>query len=330
MRDLLFPSSPVLTGALRQAGRAQAVAFVQECRAIAGMYETAEPEQVEFVHGEVACVLHVSPMTGAKRAGTALALMDQPRLVAALETGQVGVGHALALLEEVSHLDPAHAAAVLETVLDDPAQERTPGELRAAAKRAAILVDPDLARRRHEAARKTAGVRGRPTVDGMGQVVVDCTAVEMATALAAIKGRAAAMDFEDPDLSQGQREVAAFLHALGCDRTNVQAVLECPVERAVDLHALAGSGVWTVDLRMPLAVALGLSDHPALLAGYGPIGADQARAQLPAADLVKACVEVRTGEVLTVDLPIRQQSWTTPTPTGPGHCAGSCSRWPVG
>jgi hypothetical protein len=126
------------------------------------------------------------------------------------------------------------------------------------------------------------------------------------------------MTFDDggsgQDLTQGQREVAAFLHALGCERTSVQAVLECPVEQAVDLHALTGAAVWTVDVRMPLAVALGLSDHPALLAGYGPIGADQARALLPAADLVRACVDSRTGEVLTADPPVRRTTWTTGDP----------------
>ncbi len=223
MRDLLFPSSPVVTGALRAAARAQAVAFVAECRAIARMYETAEPEHVEFVHGEVACVLNVSPVTGQQRAGTALALMAQPRLVVALELEQVGVGHALALLDEISHLDPPHAAAVLAAVLDGPEQDRTPGELRAAAKRAAILVDPQAARRRHETAKKTAGVRGRALPDGMAQVVVACTATEMATALAAVTGRAAAMVFDDPDdpdtaLTQGKREVAAFGPRRGADR----------------------------------------------------------------------------------------------------------------
>lgn len=79
------------------------------------------------------------------------------------------------------------------------------------------------------------------------------------------------------ELTVGQRRVAAFLHALGCERTTVQAVLECPVERAVDVHAAAHAPVWTVGLRMPVAVALGLSDHPAILSGYGPIDADQAR-----------------------------------------------------
>jgi hypothetical protein len=46
----------------------------------------------------------------------------------------------------------------------------------------------------------------------MGQVVIDCTATQMATALAAIDGRAAAMaadgSFDDPDLTVGQQRVA--------------------------------------------------------------------------------------------------------------------------
>lgn len=197
MRELLFPSSPALTGCLRAAVRLQAAGFAQECRAIGRMWESAAPEQREFVAGEVACVLHIAPATASGRLGTALAVLAQPRLLSALEQGRLGVGHALAVLAEVEHLTAPAAAAVIDAALgqDDeaPELESTPGELRAACKRAAVTVDPDAARRRHAAAKKAAGVRGRPGVDGMAQVVVDCTATQMATALAAIRGRAAAM-----------------------------------------------------------------------------------------------------------------------------------------
>jgi hypothetical protein len=46
-----------------------------------------------------------------------------------------------------------------------------------------------------------------------------------------------------------------------------------------------------------------------VLTGYGPIGADEARALLPQADLVKACVDATTGEVLAVDRPVRAATW---------------------
>ena len=294
----------------------QALGFVLECRAMVAMFTQAPTDEQDFVHGDIAGTLHLAPRTAESKLGTALELMAQPRLVDALEQGRLGVGHAMALLQEISHLSPPVAAQVLGAVLGDSEDEidATAGELRAAAKKAAISIDAEAARKRHEQAKKSAGVRGRPTVDGMGQVTIDCTATEAATIVAAVRQHADAMTFEDPELTAGQQQVAALLHVLGCDRIAVQAVLECPVERAVDLNAAARSGVWSLDVRMPIAVALGLSDHPALLAGYGPIGADQARALLPTADLVRACVDSRTGEVLTVDRPVRTKTWRAGDP----------------
>jgi hypothetical protein len=290
MRDLLFPSSPVHRGALAESARLQAKAFVMECRAIAGMYETAEAADLDFVHGDIAGTLHLAPRTAQAKAATAVTVMAHPRLVTALEAGRLGVGHTMAVLEEISHLDPPTAAAVLVAVLGEGAEpiDSTAGELRKAVKQ--------------------AGVRTRPGVDGRGQVVIDCTATQAATILASVRNHAAAMTF-DEELTAGQRQVAALLHALGCDRVPVQAVLECPVSRQVDLNTVTQAGVWGVDVRMPIAVALGLSDHPALLAGYGPIGADQARALLAAADLVRACVDAGTGEVLAVERPVRAKTW---------------------
>ena len=334
----MFAASAEVIARVRAAVRAEGVAFGQQCRAVTAMYDLAAPEDKEFVSGEVACVLRVAPQTGNARLGTALAMTARPRLLLALEAGRLAVPHALAVLEEISHLEPEHAEAVLDdlfgpnepgVVLTDPII-KTPGELRNQVKAAIISRDPQAARERHERAKKTAGVRGRPGRDGMGQVVIDCTAVQMATAVAAVKGRAAVMDFDDQDgaepLTEGQRQVAALLHALGCERTSVQAIVECPVETAADLAVLAKAPVWAVDVRMPVAVALGLSDHPAVLRGYGPIDADQARLMLPAADLVRACVDATTGEVLTVDPPIRQQTWSAGTTdtagTKPGKKGG--------
>ncbi len=318
MGDLLFGSTREQAAAVRAAARLSARAFVAEQRAALALLEAASPEQAEFVSGELACLLHLSPATGTDRLTTALRVLAFPRLVAALEHGALGVPHALALLAEIEPLSPPHAAPVLDTVLDGPsdddgALDGSPSQLRADARRTAIALDPDTARRRHQAARRTAGARLRPQPDGMADLVLGCTATEAAVALAALRGRAHAMTFTE-ELTEGQQQIAALLHALGCDRVPVQAVIECPVEKAVDLHAAAGSAVWTVDLRLPAAVALGLSDHPALLAGYGPIDADQARALLPQADLVRACVDATTGEVLTADRPIRHTTWQAGDP----------------
>jgi hypothetical protein len=139
--------------AVRTAARSAALAFVAEQKAVVALFDAAAPEQREFVSGEVACLLHVSPMTGADRLTQALRVMAFPRLVTALEHGLLGVTHALALLAEVEHLDASHAAAVLDAVLGEPTDEHgrldaTPSQLRAVARRAAIVLDPELARRR--------------------------------------------------------------------------------------------------------------------------------------------------------------------------------------
>ena len=324
VRESLFPTQPAAITALRSAVRLAGEAFAAECRAINEMVEQAQPEHREFVSGELACVLHVAPATALSRLGTALAMTARPRLLAAVEHGVLAVPHALAVLAEISHLEAAHGDAVLEELLgpnDAPLSEpvgQTPGELRAASRRAIIRRDPAAAAARRRRAAQQAGVRGRPGLDGMGQVIIDCTATEMARALAAIDGRADALaGSAGPDgqeLTVGQRRLQAFLHAVGADQVRVQAVIECPVEPAVDLHDLARAGVWSVDVRMPAAVALGLSDHPAVLAGYGPIDAHEARALLPDADLVKACVDRTTGEVLAVDPPVRARTWASGDP----------------
>ncbi len=180
MRDLLFGSTKEQAAALRAAGRAVAVAFVAEQRALVGLWRAARPEQREFVAGEVACLLRVSPQTGADRLGQALRLGSFPRLLLALEAGALAVPHALALLSEVEALPAPHAAAVLASVLDGPVDadgllDGTPSQLRAAARRAAVTVDPGAARRRHERARRTAGARVRPQPDGMADLVLGCT-----------------------------------------------------------------------------------------------------------------------------------------------------------
>jgi hypothetical protein len=219
VRDLLFPSPPPLRAALRTAARVGSAAFAAECRAVTAMFQAAEPEQQEFVAGEVGCVLHIAPATAMSRVGTALAMSAQPRLLTGLDHGQLSVGQARALLDEIGHLDAEHATAVIEAVLGgDPEAEleATPGELRSLVKRAIVVHDPQLARKRHEAAKRTAGVYGRPLPDGMGQVVIDCTAVQMATALAAIDGRAAAMSFQaDADDRPGDRPGADGRAAAG-------------------------------------------------------------------------------------------------------------------
>jgi hypothetical protein len=106
----------------------------------------------------------------------------------------------------------------------------------------------------------------------------------------------------------------------------------------MDLLRGGGSGSRVVarhvDVVVPVTVALGLSDEPAELCGYGPIDADHARELLPDAVLRKVCVDAATGEVLAVaEKPVRPSAPAelrrslldmvlTPTPYDDDHTDG--------
>ncbi len=107
----MFPSSPDSVARARAAWKAGAVAFAAECRAVTEVFDTAAPEDREFVHGEVGCVFHLSPFSAGHKLGTALAMTARPQLLTALEAGRLGVGQALAVLGEIEHLDAPHAEA---------------------------------------------------------------------------------------------------------------------------------------------------------------------------------------------------------------------------
>ncbi|MDP9434026.1 MAG: hypothetical protein M3P93_02000 [Actinomycetota bacterium] len=175
-----------------------------------------------------------------------------------------------AAFEEVEPLDPAHAARGLAAVLpvDDEHGEvgLTPGKLRAAAR-----------------ARRSSWIRRSPGDDTWRRRGPPASAVVLAwTVWAASSSTAPPRRGPPPLLRSGpgrkpwrsrtpgslrvrRRSPRSYTPGLRPDpRPGRDRV---PVNRNVDLAATGGSAVWTVDVRLPAAVALGLSDHPALLAG---------------------------------------------------------------
>ena len=76
-----------------------------------------------------------------------------------------------------------------------------------------------------------------------------------------------------------------------------------------------------VQVVVPVAVALGISDEPCELVGYGPISAEHGRELLADAELRKVCVDTRTGQVVATDRdvvrPTVEPAATEPTATEP-------------
>ena len=114
----------------------------------------------EFAPDEVAFELRLSVQSAAGQMMYAVAVEGRlPRSFAALSAGQIHPVHLRIIEDETRILSPELAAAADE-ILAEKAKSATFGELRYAARRLVLKLDPDAARRRKEtAAKREAEVR---------------------------------------------------------------------------------------------------------------------------------------------------------------------------
>src|SRR5579863_8436972 len=114
----------------------------------------------EFAPDEVAAELRLSVQSAASQMVYAVAVAGRlPRSFAALSAGQIHPVHLRIIDDETRILSPEQAAAADE-ILAEKARSQTFGELRYAARRLVLKLDPDAARRRKEtAAKREAQVR---------------------------------------------------------------------------------------------------------------------------------------------------------------------------
>lgn len=121
----------------------------------------------ESAVAEVGLMLSVSARTAACRVGDAWSLCTRlPATLAALESGRITLAKARVVDGETLNLAAEHTAHVEAKVLAK-APKQTPGQLRAATRRAVLSTDPAAARERAQRARRERGVRMRPEPDGM-------------------------------------------------------------------------------------------------------------------------------------------------------------------
>ncbi|MGQ0776268.1 MAG: DUF222 domain-containing protein [Pseudonocardiales bacterium] len=121
----------------------------------------------ESAVAEVGLMLRVSARTAACRVGDAWSLCTRlPATLAAVESGQLTLAKARVVDAETLNLSPEHTALVEAKVLAK-AGKQTPGQLRAATRRAVLSTDPGAARERAQRARRERGVRMWPEPDGM-------------------------------------------------------------------------------------------------------------------------------------------------------------------
>lgn len=170
-----------------------------------------------------------------------------------------------------------------------------------------------------------------PTGAGMAELTAVLSATDALACQGALTARAEQLRALGDSRPVGQRRVTALVQSLCGTGPHVQVTLDVPVRVGdpvpADQQPPAATAVWAapasgpaagpaggpaaapvgrpvwvpappIRIRLSIASALGLSEHPAHLAGYGPIATSLVRRLLPAADLSRALVDEHTGQPL--------------------------------
>lgn len=210
------------------------------------------------------------------RAGTAYrgTLAATGRAVA---SGQIDPRRAQVLVERL-HDQPEHVATAVQDLVLPHAPGRTATQVRQDVERALLQVDPDRSAERHQRAR--AGRRvSRPQVlpDGMAGLWVVLPAADTVQVDTVLEQCARAAR------AHGDPRTPEQLRADGL-RDLVLRPADAGPPRAGTEHLEEGAGTSGyprasvhVAVTVPLGTLMGQDDAPAELAGYGPIGAPEAR-----------------------------------------------------
>ena len=147
----------IISAARRMAARAEwtSMAAIAE---YAARHTGSRPAD-EFAPDELAFELHLTPLSAAAQMDYASTVAARlPQTFAALGAGQIHPVHVRIIEDETSVLSPGDAARADE-MLARQAPGMTFGELRHAAHKLVLKLDPEAARKRKEAARSEAHVR---------------------------------------------------------------------------------------------------------------------------------------------------------------------------
>ena len=147
----------IISAARRMAARAEwtSMAAIAE---YAARHTGSRPAD-EFAPEELAFELHLTPLSAAEQMGYASTVAARlPATFAALAVGRLHPVHVRIIEDETSVLSDEDAATA-DAILAAAAPDQTFGELRHAAHKLVLKLDPEAARKRKEAARSEAHVR---------------------------------------------------------------------------------------------------------------------------------------------------------------------------
>jgi hypothetical protein len=311
-----------LTGALRAWQRIEswasanglaAVAELARRRPAPGTAPAAPgefPEQLsEFISDEVGAALTLTGQAASSHTELGLDLAVRlPATFRAHHQGLIDRAKARVIAEATRVLSDADARAVEARILAK-AGEQTTGQLRAALARAVIAVDPEAAARRREEAQKDPRVRrwqedaGTAALAGYGLPPADVLAADQQLTTRAFALRDAGLSGSIEEL-----RARAYLDAL-LGRDSAPTPLPTPRSDAPPTTGPAAPPPaprpaapsprlpTLINLTVPLATQLGLTNAPGTVAGFGPIDGPLARqlTSLAAAEPRTRCCLTFTG-----------------------------------
>ena len=305
-----------LIGVLRAARRLASWSAALELAAVTELAARREAEAAaagacvpgEHIGDEIAAALTLTGRAADALLDLASALCRLPGTAAALAAGRIDRYRAAVIADEVTGLSSEHAAAVEQQVLDHaPAQ--TTGQLRAATRRSVLAADPAAARERKEQAQRDARVERWDEHAGTAALAGrDLPPAEVLAADRNLSSLAGSLQRAGARGTMDQLRAQVYLALLtgqpvtsptgpgqaadGCGRDAPAGA--SPGTRGPSTHdpspcthdlgaCTRGPGPCThgpggsVNLTMPLATWLGLSEAPGHAAGYGPLDADDSR-----------------------------------------------------
>jgi hypothetical protein len=240
----------------------------------------------DWVREEVACALRISANAAGHRLGVARDLAERlPLTWEALHAGRISFAHASVMSELTSRLD-VEQAAVVEARVMPRAQDKTPGELRRAARRAVLAAAPvtaEVARARAVADRT---VQLFPLEDGMAELRAVLPAEGAATVMTALTALARSEAGWLPPFAGGPGACGVpgcgtqdcAQHRPGMDARRADALVAMAHRALQDPTLPTEQGVRPhIQVTIAGSTLLGLDDAPGELAGYGPITAATAR-----------------------------------------------------
>jgi Domain of unknown function (DUF222) len=263
-----------------------------------GLEPTTEDD---WVRDEIALALKMSGRSARNRMHVARVLAGSlPGTHRLLESGQLSVRHAFAMVELCAGVSDAVAARVEARVLAK-APHQDVGHFRRSVRRALIALNPIESRDAHEIACAERNVQLVPEPNGMASVVATLPAIEARALFLAVDALARARH-----QAAGGRASGVGIGARRADALMALADAALADRRLPKTHGRR------VELQVVIdaATLLALADNPAELIGYGPVPPHLARELAGDARWRRLVTDPVSGQLLDYG----RRSYKTPQP----------------